>query len=177
MGNADKSEYKIISSDITRIGRFEIVYDEIERNGETHPYSYVKMKRGVGILGFVGDSVILINQYRYIWDKWLWEIPGGMVDDDEEPDQAAVRELEEESGFHVKSIKSLGTCYPSIGSTTELQYLYMAECEEQSEQNLDILEKINIKLVKVTEFERMIRDNEFCHGMGLAAWARFNGKR
>lgn len=169
----EKQNYNIVSSEKTEIGRFEIVYDTIEQDGNNYPYSYVKMKRGVGVLGLVGDSVILLRQYRYIWNSWMWEIPGGMVDDNEEPEAAAIRELKEETGFQAEKIKSLGICYPSIGATTELQYLYLAECERTSEQSLDSLEKINVVLVKTDEFERMIRDNEFSHGMGLAAWVRY----
>lgn len=172
----EKENYHIVSSEKTQIGRFEVVYDTIEQDGHHYPYSYVNMKRGVGILGFVEDSIILLYQYRYIWNKWLWEIPGGMVDDNEDPAHAAIRELEEETGFHVKSMQSLGLCYPSIGSTTELQYLYAAECDYQNKQNLDSLEKIKISLVKVDAFKRMINENEFCHGMGLAAWSRYQGK-
>ena len=169
----EKNNYNIVSSKKTQIGRFEIVYDMIEQNGKDYPYSYIKMKRGVGVLGFVDDSVILLHQYRYIWNKWFWEIPGGMVEDDEEPEDAAIRELEEETGFQTKTIQSLGVCYPSIGSTTEIQYLYVAKCEKKSIQQLDALEKIKISLVDIAEFKRMIELNEFCHGMGLAAWSKY----
>jgi len=169
----DADNYKIVSSETTHIGRFDIVYDQIERDGVAHPYSYVKMKKGVGILGFVGDSVVLIRQYRYIWDQWMWEIPGGMVEDGEDTQVAAIREFEEETGFKVTDVQFLGTCYPSIGSTTEQQFLYAVECSEKELQQLDELEKIDIQLVKISEFERMIRENEFCHGMGLAAWVRY----
>lgn len=166
--------FKIISSESTSIGRFEVIYDTLETNGNQHPYSYVKMKKGVGILAFVEDKIALIHQYRYIWDEWLWEIPGGMVDDGEDPQNAAIRELEEETGLEVESISPLGTCYPSIGSTTELQFLFAAKCHPKGKQNLDGVEQIDVHLVKVDEFKRMIADNEFCHGMGLAAWARYN---
>lgn len=176
MLNLEKQNYNVVASEKIKIGRFEIVHDTIEQDGKEYPYSYVKMKRGVGILGMVDGMIILLKQYRYIWDNWFWEIPGGMVDDDETPEEAAIRELEEETGFCVKSIKSLGTCYPSIGSTTELQYLYVAECENIGKQNLDSLERINVSLVSVKEFELMIEENEFSHGMGLSAWARYKNK-
>lgn len=166
-------EINIVKSEATHIGRFDVIYDTIEKNGELHPYSYIKMKRGVGVLAFVNGKIILIHQYRYIWDQWFYEIPGGMVDDGENPIEAAKRELEEETGFKVKEINPLGVCYPSIGSTTEMQYLYVAECEGQETQKLDAIEKINIRYVDIEEFKRMLKDNEFCHGMGLAAWAMY----
>lgn len=167
-----KDDFKIINTETTHIGRFDIVYDTIEKAGQQYPYSYVKMKRGVGVLAFCNEKVILLKQYRYIWHRWFWEIPGGMVEDDEQPAAAAKREVEEETGFKVIKIEPLGVCYPSIGSTTEIQYLFAAQCEEKDNQCLDALEKINVQVVEMDTFEKMIKENEFCHGMGLAAWAR-----
>ena len=166
-------ERKIISSETTTIGRFEIVYDVFEKNGKQYPYSYVKMKKGVGILGFVDDKIILVKQYRYIWNRWLWEIPGGMVDDNENPQQAAIREFEEETGFKISEIDFLGLCYPSVGSTTELQYLYVAKCKRRLKQKLDDLEKIKVHLISKEDFENMIVNGEFNHGMGLSIWVRY----
>jgi len=163
--------YKIVSSETTHIGRFDIVYDTIDHNGKQSPYSYVKMKRGVGVIGMVDNSIILLRQYRYIWDETFWEIPAGMVDDGEEPENAARRELEEETGYQIKNLKFLGICYPSIGSTTEIQYLYFAECEDKGEQKLDDVEDIKVQLVMIDEFKKMIREGKFMHGMGLAAWS------
>lgn len=173
MSDLNKQIFNIVSSETTQIGRFDVVYDIIEKNGNNYPYSYVKMKNGVGILGFVEDSVILLKQYRYIWNAWLWEIPGGMIEDGESPECAAIRELKEETGFQVESIRFLGICYPSIGSTTEQQYLYAARCINEKQQNLDPLENAKISLVKTEEFRQMISRNVFCHGMGLAAWTRY----
>lgn len=168
--------YKIITSEKTKIGRFEIVYDVIDHNGKQSPYSYVKMKKGVGVLGKVEDEIILLRQYRYIWDASFWEIPAGMVDDDETPEEAAKREMEEETGYIVDKLEFLGKCYPSIGSTTEIQYLFYAECSKKSEQRLDDVESISVCHYTENEFDRMINDGEFTHGMGLVAWAMYKNK-
>lgn len=170
---SNRESYNIVNSETTHIGRFDIVYDQIEREGGVYPYSYVKMHKGVGILGLYGDYVILLKQYRYIWDKWIYEIPGGMVEDGEDIQMAAIREFEEETGYVVDNILYLGTCYPSVGSTTEEQYLYVVRCSEREKQTLDELEKINVHLVKMEDFEKMIRNNDFSHGMGLAAWCKY----
>lgn len=168
----DKEKGFIIkNSQTTSIGRFDVVYDTIEKDGKESPYSYVKMKRGVGVFAMTGDSVILLRQYRYIWDDSFWEIPAGMVEDDEDPKVAAVRELEEETGYKALSIKYLGKCYPSIGSTTEVQYLYFAQCDKNTDQKLDPTEKIEIELIAIDKFKDMIKNGEFCHGMGLAAYS------
>lgn len=170
------NEYKIITSETTKIGRFEVIYDVIERNGKQSPYSYVKMKKGVGVLGKVDGKVILLQQYRYLWDEYFWEIPAGMVDDDENPEEAAKREMEEETGYVVDRIEFLGKCYPSIGSTTEIQYLFYAECSKKKSQNLDNVESISVSHITEEDFDNMIRNGDFTHGMGLAAWVMYKNK-
>ncbi len=45
------------------------------------------------------ETIVLIRQYRYPLDAWLYELPAGLVDAGETPDQAAVREMKEETGL------------------------------------------------------------------------------
>ena len=168
-----KEDYNIVSSEETHIGRFDIVFDRIERDGAVHPYSYVKMKPGVGVLAFYEGKLVLLKQYRYIWDMWMWEIPGGAVDEGETPKEAAVREIEEETGFVVTKCEEIGICYPSIGATKEIQHLFYAECTLGNGQHMDSLESIDVELIEVEKFEQMIRNGEFSHGMGLSAWTQY----
>jgi len=50
------------------------------------------------VLDDVGERVLLVRRHRFIVDRWLWELPGGYVDEGESPAAAAVREVEEETG-------------------------------------------------------------------------------
>ena len=99
-----KEDYNIVSSEETHIGRFDIVFDRIERDGAVHPYSYVKMKPGVGVLAFYEGKLVLLKQYRYIWDMWMWEIPGGAVDEGETPKMPADIDASQmtDEQFHAK---------------------------------------------------------------------------
>jgi ADP-ribose pyrophosphatase len=70
------------------------------------------------------EHVILIRQYRYALDRWIWELPAGSLDPGESPEPAAARECEEEIGLVPATIEFLGAWYPSPGFVTEVMNFY-----------------------------------------------------
>jgi ADP-ribose pyrophosphatase len=77
------------------------------------------------------DHVLLVRQYRSPAERALLEIPAGTLDQRpdgtiEDPDLAARRELEEETGYRAGSWRLLGRFWTAPGFTTELMYLYLA---------------------------------------------------
>lgn len=77
------------------------------------------------------DRVALVRQWRLPADAALLEIPAGGLDlhgdgSKEDPDVAAPRELEEETGLRAGSWRKLGTFYTAPGFTDELMHLYLA---------------------------------------------------
>src|SRR6185369_5475065 len=63
--------------------------------------------------------VILIRQYRYAVNRYLWELPAGSVDEGEEPEAAAVRECHEEIGQVPDTVVRLASLYPTPGFCDE----------------------------------------------------------
>ena len=73
-------------------------------------------------------KIILIRQYRYTIDRWIWELPAGSVKPHENPDLAAARECEEEIGLAPGKVTRLRGYYPTPGFCDEEMIYY--RCEE-----------------------------------------------
>jgi ADP-ribose pyrophosphatase len=72
-------------------------------------------------------TIILIRQYRYTIDRWIWELPAGSLKPGENPDAAAARECEEEIGLAPGRITRLGGYYPTPGFCDEEMIYYRCE--------------------------------------------------
>jgi ADP-ribose pyrophosphatase len=82
----------------------------------------------VVILPLVGDGLVcLLRNYRFVVGETLWELPAGTLEPGEPPDQAAVRELLEETGYTAGRWRKLAECYASPGCLSELMHLFVAQ--------------------------------------------------
>lgn len=110
-------------------------------NGHECECEIVRHPGGAAIVALDNrQRVCLLRQYRYVADSWLWELPAGKLDSDENPLHTAQRELEEETGFKAEHWSGLGEILTSPGVFQETIHLYLAEgltkgtaCHEQSE--------------------------------------------
>lgn len=164
---------KTISSEKKTVGRFTVVQNQVAVKHAICPYDYLSIGEGVCILPFVGENILTLKQYRYPIHSWQRELPGGFIDEGETPQEAAIRELSEETGYQVKEIQSLGVFYPSFGSTNEKIHLFKAVCGDAGESHKEVSEMISMEIIPVHVFRGEIRSGKFMHGAGLAAWARY----
>ncbi|MFD2494301.1 NUDIX hydrolase [Amycolatopsis jiangsuensis] len=72
------------------------------------------------------DRVLMLWRHRFIIDRWVWELPGGYVNPDEDPAVTAAREVEEETGWRPLDVEPLGSLQPIIGSADAENLLYVA---------------------------------------------------
>jgi ADP-ribose pyrophosphatase len=70
------------------------------------------------------NEIILIRQYRYTIDRWIWELPAGSLEPDEEPGAAAARECEEEIGLFPERVERLRSFFPTPGFCNEEMIFY-----------------------------------------------------
>ena len=70
------------------------------------------------------DRIILIRQYRYTIDQWIWELPAGSLKPGEDPTVAAARECEEEIGLVPRSVRRMRSFYPTPGFCDEEMIFY-----------------------------------------------------
>jgi len=72
-------------------------------------------------------KIILIRQYRYTIDKWIWELPAGSLKPNEDPGKAAARECEEEIGLAPGKVTRLRGYYPTPGFCDEEMIYFRCE--------------------------------------------------
>jgi ADP-ribose pyrophosphatase len=108
-----------------------------------------------------GD-VILVRQYRYAVNRWLWELPAGSVDPGEEPEQAARRECHEEIGRVPATIVRLAALYPTPGyCDEEMVFFRLTDLEQpQSGADVDEDEDIEVRVFPLREAREMVRRGE-----------------
>ena len=73
------------------------------------------------------DQVLLSWRHRFVPDTWNYELPGGLVEDEEDPKTTAIREVIEETGYRPGSMRHLVTFEPMIGMVSSPHHLYLAE--------------------------------------------------
>ena len=153
---------KLLSSQTIYKGKiFDIRVDEISE-GE------IKYQRDVVVHGgsavvipvFEDGTVGLVRQYRHAAGKFLLEIPAGSLEDGEDPELGALRELEEETGYRAARIEKLTEFYVSPGFLTETMHLFLATELTQTQQNLDDDEIVELIRLPLPEALKMTRDGQ-----------------
>jgi ADP-ribose pyrophosphatase len=105
---------------------FTVTVDRVTvPNGRTVTFDMVRHPGSVVLLPMQDDAhIVLIRQYRYSLDRWIWELPAGSLDAGEDPAAAAARECEEEVGLIPGRVEFAGAWYPTPGFCTEVMYYY-----------------------------------------------------
>jgi len=121
---------KRLSSEIVYDGRIlRLRVDQVELpNGHRSIREVAEHPGGVAIVAIdAQDRVLTVKQYRYVFSRTLEEIPAGKLEHGEDPREAALRELREETGAVPETLTDLGTLIVSPGCYGEVLHLYLAE--------------------------------------------------
>ena len=119
----------------------------------------------------IGDDgrILLIEHYRFITDTTGWEVPAGRLDESEQLEEAAARELREETGFVAERLDYLGFYHPSNGSTNLTFHVYFGYGLRQVGELTDTNEIMRVAWFSKDEVWAMIAANEVRDGMTLTA--------
>ena len=158
---SEKSERKISSEKLYEGKIISLYVDEVKcPNGDTALREYVKHPGGVCVLPIIDNKVIMERQYRYVYGKDIFELPAGKIEKGEKPEIAAIRELEEETGYSTDKLISLGEIYPSVGYTDEIIRLFLATDLKKTKRHLDEDEFIDLDYVPIEVLENQIKNGE-----------------
>lgn len=168
---------KMLKKEIVHHGKkFDFRSDEVLLpNGNTSRRDFVAHPGGVTIAALdENDELYFVRQFRYPYGRVILELPAGTLEKGEDPVDAGVRELREETGVVCSELHSLGEFYPSAGYSDEVIYLYYTRADRVENQSLDEDEFINTVKIPLKKAVRMVLDNEIKDGKTIAAVLKLN---
>ena len=154
---ASRREYtgRVINLDIDQV-RFP--------NGKVGELEMIRHSGASAVLPFLGDpasddpTLLLIRQYRYAADGFIYEIPAGRLEPGEPPAECAVRELREETGCTAAKMEHLYTMYTTPGFTDEKIHLFVATGLVRGESELEQDEFVEVVPTTMSSALRLIQD-------------------
>lgn len=122
-------------------------------------------------------GVLLLWRHRFITDTWSWEIPGGGIDEDETPEQAAARETLEETGWRPGPLSLVGAYHPLSGAVDQRFHVFLANGATHLGEPADRNEAERIEWVPVDRVRQLVRSGEVTEGFSLTGllWALETG--
>ena len=145
------------------------------RTGKEHNFFILESTSWVNIIPLTSDGkVVMVRQYRHGIGEVTLEIPGGLVEESDTPETAAMRELAEETGYTARKVISLGNVQPNPAIQNNRCYSFLArDVRLTREQSQDEKEDIEVVLKPLSEIPEAIRNGEITHALVLAAFYRF----
>ena len=144
-------------------------------NGSVGELEMIRHPGASAVLPFVSDprgedpQLLLIRQYRYAAESFIYEIPAGRLDPGETPLACATRELLEETGCTAERVEHLITIYTTPGFTDEKIHLFMATGLSMGESHLEADEFIEVVTRPLSEVLAMIERGEVVDGKTIVA--------
>ena len=160
----------------TRIYTGRVLNLELDRvrfpNGSEGTLEMIRHPGASAVLPVVADGadprVLLIRQYRYAAEQFLWEVPAGRLDPGETPLACAQRELLEETGYSAARVEALGAIYTTPGFTDERIHLYLARELTAGESRREPDEFIELVELRLSEALEKVDAGEIVDGKTIA---------
>ena len=149
--------FKVHHRQTLRKGRvFDITIENVTfPNGFNADLEIIRHPGAAAIVPLTTDErVLMLKQYRHAIGDFIWEIPAGTFDGQEDPLVCAQRELIEETGFSAQHWESLGAITPVPGYSDERIHLFVASGLAPAAQHLDqdeVLEVHHVPLMQVVD--------------------------
>jgi ADP-ribose pyrophosphatase len=145
---------------------FKVEVDRVQLpTGHTVSMDLVRHPGSVVMLAMPSpDQIILIRQYRYTLDRWIWELPAGSLEPGEDPAAGAARECEEEIGLVPGRVEKLRAYYPTPGFCDEVMTYFrctdLRQPDPDSQAQQDEDEELEPRTFTIAELRAMVDAGE-----------------
>lgn len=148
-----KSWKKVIPDETIKVGWRTLVRKKfVNPNGEEVEYvikDEIGARSGAVIALTSDNKVVIAEQFRPGPEKYMQEIPGGGIKPGEDPQEAVMRELKEETGYTSDEVEFLGSVTQDAYSNNEWYFYLAKNCYLLQDQELDRGEFVSIKLISI----------------------------
>lgn len=165
--------------------RFELFFDHIEQGDGQQVENYLvvapkaktaDLVTGVSMFPIHCGRVGLLRVYRHPLRAWCWEVPRGFIDENEAPEEAALRELEEETGLRCspENLISYGHYAPEAGTMAARVHLFVAaDCDASGARQDDEFGHAELRFFDLDEIGAMIQRGEIQEPGTMLAYYRY----
>ncbi|MFF6781838.1 NUDIX domain-containing protein [Streptomyces sp. NPDC012510] len=135
---------------------------DVEQPDGTRGDYHVVRLRDLAVTAAVDDRhrVLMMWRHRFVTDTWAWELPMGLVEDGERPEEAAARELEEETGWRPGSLRELLYAQPAAGITDTQHFLFRTDDARRIGEPTERNESDHLKWIPLSDVPALITRRE-----------------
>ena len=153
---------KVVQSKRIYEGRvINLRVDTVVTQSGTHKMEIVEHSGAVVVIAQPApDEIVLVRQHRHAIGVDTWEVCAGGIDPGETPEQAAIRELREETGYRARTIQRLWSAYSTPGFCDELLHFFHTDAYDVGEPEPDAEEEIEVATFPLGRVREMIERDE-----------------
>lgn len=175
------NEWELLESNVDKDYRVFRIFKDLAlspRTKKVGQFYTIDTRDWVNVIPVMPDGrIVMIRQYRHGSKEVTLEIPGGLVDD-EDPREAAQRELLEETGYMGDHVELLGNVNPNPAIFNNLCHTYLIEnVKEIAEKTLDPNEDIEVVLMPAEDIPAIIMDGTISHALVVVAFHLYFSRR